>query len=183
MALLETFSMGFRKARSVNQNSNGYVSKIPTGTEPTGDAATATGASVIELGRMAGSPAQNGLIICPYGIGSDNNTFSLKVIGWRCVGENNLSTMLWIPVPLVVLACTLSGSAIGIVGKTILATELFADTISLTKGNDDVSVDIVSPADDTIAHAVVDLKGFQKVEISFTTGGSATDCNALIALL
>jgi hypothetical protein len=180
--LLETLSQEFRKARSVNQTSNGYVSKVPTATEPSGDAGTATGASVIDLGK-GGSTAQNGLLAVFYGTGSNNNTFSARVIGWRSAGSNAPDTMLWIPVVLVEFALTLSSTPAGVVGKTIVATELFADTIALTYGNDDISVDIVSPAADIIAHAVLDLKGFQKVEFSFTTGGSATDCNSLLALL
>lgn len=180
--LVETLSTSFQKARSVNQTSATFVSKLPTATEPVGDAGTATGASVIELGQ-GGATSPNVLIICPYAIGSNNNTFSVRVIGWRSIGENAPTTMLWIPVVLVELACTISGTAIGIAAKVILATEMFADTIALTYGNDDISVDIVSPAADIIAHALVDMKGSQKLELSFTTGSSATSCNALVALL
>ena len=179
--LLETLSQKFRKVRSVSQTSNGYVSKVPTATEPTGDAGTATGASVIDLGT-GGEYTQNGLMAVFYGTGSDNNTFSARVLGWRYV-EDNPNTRLWIPVMLVEFALTLSSTPVGVAGKTIVATELFADTIVLTYGNDDISVDIVSPAANVIAHVVLDTKGSQKIEFSFTTGGVATDCNALIALL
>lgn len=183
--LLETLSSHFRKARSVNQTSNGYVSKIPTVTEPTGDAATATGASVIDIGTD-GNYCQNGMIILPYGIGSNNQTMSVRVIGWRKVGltdgQGGATTTIWIPVVLAEFACTLSSTPIGIAGAQVLNTELFADTITLTYGNNNVSVEIISPAADIIAHAVLDLKGFKKVELSFTTGGSATSCNALVAM-
>lgn len=187
--LIATQSSPFQKARLTNQTSNGYVSKIPTTTEPKGDANTATGASVIELGGKAGGPCQNAVLICPYGLHAsvDGKTMSFRVIGWRCVGLGGASpdTALWIPVKLVEFACTLSGTPVGVAGMTLIATEGFADTITLTgtTGNDDVSIDIVSPADDTIGHVVVDMKGSQKLELSFTTGGSATSCNALYALL
>ncbi len=36
-------------------------------------------------------------------------------------------------------------------------------------------------AADMIAHIVVDMKGFTKIELTFSTGSSATSCNALIA--
>lgn len=136
-------------------------------------------------GRHVGQHAQNFIILCPYALGSDNNTFSLRVIGWRAIGENVEGTMLWIPVPLVELACTISGTQIGVAGKTILNTEMFADTLTIagTTANAGVSVDVVSPANDTIAHATVDLSGFEKCEICFSTGGSATSCNALVSLL
>lgn len=182
--LLETLSQSFRKARSTNQTSNGYVSKVPTATEPKGDAGTATGASVIDL-ATGGHYSQNAVLIVFYGVGSNNNTFSCRLIGWRQVGANNALTDLWIPVPLFEVQVTLSSTPVGVAGHTIVATELFADTIALTgtTANDDVSIDITSPANDTIAHLVADVKGFTKIELSFTTGASATSCNALLALL
>lgn len=183
--LLETLSQSFRKARSVNQTSNGYVSKVPTATEPSGDAGTATGASVFDLSSPTGALSQNGLVAVFYGTGSNNNTFSARLIGWRPVGETNTLTMLWIPVPLIEVAVTLSSTPVGVVGHTIVATELFADTIALTgtTANANVGVELVSPANDTIAILSADLRGFRKLEWSFTTGGSATDCNCLWALL
>ncbi len=183
---IETISMPYRKARSVSQTSNGYVAKIPTVTEPAGDAATATGASVIDLG-VGGVIAQNFLLIVPYGTGSDTNTFSLRVIGWRVLpGVQGTTKDLWVPVNLLELACTLT-TAVGIAGSPIGTGERFCDTITVTKGStlsgEAPSENILSPANDTIGCALVDLKGFQKVELSFTTGSSATDCNALVALL
>lgn len=182
--LLETLSQSFRKARRVNQTSNGFVSKIPTPTEPSGDAGTATGGAVFDLANPSagGTVAQNSAIILPYAIGVNNNTFSVRIIGWRVTGMN-AETALWIPVVLAELAVTISSTPIGAAGKDVLDTELFADTITLTTGNANVSIDVNSPADNTIAHVVVDLKGFQKLELSFTTGASATSCNALLALL
>lgn len=171
----------FVKCRSVNQTSNGYVSKLPTGTEPSGDANTATGASVLDIGHK-GSVASNGLIIVPYALGSNDNTFSMRVLQWRRIGRDPL-TALWIPVKLLEVTGTLSSTPVGIAGKEILNTEMFCDTITLvgTSGNANVSCEIVSPADNTIAHIMLDLKGAQKVELTFTTGASATSCNALIA--
>lgn len=181
--LLETLSTSFRKARSVNQTSTSFVAKIPTVTEPKGDIGTNTGASVIELGNYGGA-TQNGVLACFYGVGSNNNTFSARIIGWRSIGENAVSTMLWVPVLLAEYAVILSSTYPGIAGKTIVATEFFADTITLTYGNANVSEEIVSPtADAGIAHVVADIKGFQKLEFAFAiNSGSATDCNALLSL-
>lgn len=178
--LLETLSTPFFKARSVNQTSTSFVSKLATATEPRGDAATATGASVQEL--TGATVSQNGIMVCPYGTGTNNQTFNMRVLGWRSVGTN-VQTKLWIPVLLCQFACTLSSTLVGVATKVIVATELFADTLTLTYGNDDISVDIVSPANDLPAHALVDVKGCQKLELTFETGSSATDCNCLIAFL
>ena len=185
--MLMTMSDRFRRVRKTNCTDNGFPSRLITATEPSGtgnSAAQATASAVFDLGTdTAGSAAQNGLVIKPYGAGADNATFSLRVIGWRKVDEGDPATSIWDPTVLVELACTLSATPIGLAGKVIVATDLFADTITLTYGNANVSNEIISPANNIAAHAVVDLKGFQKVEITFTTGGSATNCNALIALL
>lgn len=178
--LIETLSTGFRKARSVNQTSASFVSKVPTGTEPKGDAGTATGASVTGL-ATDGAVSQNGALVMPYAIGADNVTFSMRVFGWRLIGSDP-TTLLWMPCLLVELACTAS-AFVGVATRLVLNTERFADTIALTTGNDDVSVDIVSPTGDVAGHALIDLKGSQKLEFTFSTGGSATSCNALFTLL
>ena len=124
-------------------------------------------------------------MIAPYGTGSNNNTFSLRVIGWRIVGETGdqtFTSLLWWPVTLCELACTLSATT-GVAGRIISNTERAVDTIVLTTGNANVNNSIVSPADDTIAHCTIDLEGFQKIEYTFDTGSSATDCNLLWALI
>jgi len=180
---IETLTMPFRKARSVSQTSSSFVSKIPTITEPTGDAASATGASIIDLGSQ-GSETQNAVLLVPYGAGNDNTTFSLRVIGWRKLGTTQ--TALWIPVNLIELACTLS-AVTGIAGMDLINTDRFADTITVTTGStlsgEAAAENVVSPANDTIAHALVDFKGFTKIEVSFSTGSSATNCNCLLCLL
>lgn len=174
--LVETVSMSFRKARSANSTDSGFPSRVPTMTAP-------SGTGVINLCTSDGMLAQNGMVLLLYGLGADNDTMSCRVIGWRSVGENDVTTGLWIPVILCEFAAVLSG-ATGVAGATILNTERFADTITLTTGNDDVSVDIVSPTGDVIAHAMMDLKGFQKVELTFKLGGTPpTSMNALVALL
>lgn len=178
--IIDVLAQAFNKARSVNQTSNGYVSKIPTATEPSGDAGTATGSSVIELAPPPGGIARGGLVIVPYGAGADNATFSFRVIGWRFVGVDP-QTRLWIPATLVEVTATLS-TVVGVAGYQVIDTERFADTLILVVGSASVNNVIISPADNTIAHVMVSTSSFQKIELSFTTGGLATNCNALVAL-
>lgn len=188
--MIQTRANPWRKARSVNETSNGYVSKIPTATEPVADAGTATGQASIDLtDPTVGGAAQNGVMFLPFGVGSDNNTFSLRVIGWSCCQTDrratvNPDTNLWIPVVLGEFLCTLSSTPVGVAGRFIVATELFADTIAVvgSTANNGVSCDVVSPANNTIASVFMDLRGSQKLEFQFTTGGSATSCNALFKL-
>jgi hypothetical protein len=128
---------------------------------------------------------QNGLILKPFGVGSDTNTFSLRVIGWTRILETDETNALWDPTDLCELLCTLSSTPIGIAGKIVTETNLFADTIAITgtTANAGVSIDVVSPANDRAGHVVLDIKGFSKIEIIFKTGGVATSCNALVRAL
>lgn len=189
-----TRSNPWRKMKSVNETSNGYVSKIPRATDPfvaagvSGDAGTATGASVVRWveADTNGGLGQNGIECCFYGVGANNTTFSCRILGWSPLVTDRLGvvspdTNLWIPVVLVEVACTLSSTPIGLAGKAIVATELFVDTMTITSNtaNAGVDVDVVSPANDTIARLMLDVQGHMAVEFQFTTGGSATSCNGL----
>lgn len=181
--LLETLTRPWQKARSVNQTSNGYVSKVPTATEPLGDAGTATGAAVIDLNApVLGGPVQNSLLACFYGAGSNANTFSARLIGWRVLGSDP-TVLIWVPVLLCEVTATLSSTAPGADSLLVSSSELFADTLTLVTGNAGVSSEVVSPTGGIIAHLLADVKGFRKLEFSFTTGGSATNCNAIYTLL
>jgi hypothetical protein len=104
----------------------------------------------------------------------------------RSVNATDASFPSKIPTGTVILAqfvCTMS-TQVGVAGREVLNTERFCDTITLTTGNDDVSVDITSPTGDVIAHASVDLKGSQKLELTFAMStGSPTSANCLIALI
>lgn len=181
--LIETIYTPWRKARAVNQTSTSGITIATTLVEPSGDAGTATGHSVLEIGRPA-SFTQNALLLQPYGVGSDTNTFSVDVWGWRPVApclNDGTGRFTWVPTLLCELACTLTSGATGVAGGAVLDTEYFCDTLTVTYGNANVSVEIVSNANNLPAHAVVTAKGFQKFELSFFTGSSATSCNALVA--
>ena len=172
--LLETLSMVLKKALATDATDAAFPSKIPTGTEPSGN-------GVIELGT-GGGLTQNGILLMPYATAGDNDTFSMRLIGWRRLGENT-QTLLWIPVVLCELALTAS-TVVGVAGRVIAATERFADTITLVTGNDDISIDIVSPTGNVAAHAVADLKGSQKVELTFdSTAAGTTAMNCLYSLI
>ena len=122
------------------------------------------------------------VLLLPYATAGDNDTFSMRLIGWRVLGSLP-TTLLWVPIVLLEIACTASAT-VGIASRLVVATERFVDTITLVTGNEDVSVDIVSPTSDEIAHAVADLKGSQKIEFTFdSTAAGTTAMNCLFALL
>jgi hypothetical protein len=182
--LLETLSQRFRKARTTSTTDSSYPARTPTNTMPSGtgnNASQTTASSVFEVGGTIGSVGQNAVLAVFYGAGSDDNTFSCRFLGWRQLLPEDPSTTIWVPVTLCEVQVTL-GTTTGTAGLVLLNTDRLCDIITLTTGNADVSVDVVSPADNTVASIVVDMKGCQLLEPIFTTGSSATNCNALLAM-
>lgn len=172
------------KARTTNATNATFTAPVPTGTTPPGDSTSATAVVAWEAGGEGGI-APNGLAIMPYAVGSDNNTFAMRVYAWRRLGDDALS-YIWTPQLLVGVACTISSSIPGVTGRVVIATEFFADTITLaaTEGNANISCELVSPADNANAgHVMCDIKGCQRFSIHFSTGSSATSMNALWAFL
>lgn len=191
---LATLVTPFLRVRQTSATDNGFPSKVPTKTEPTGvgdSAAQATASAVFHLhageARADGRSERNRVLVVPFGVGADDTTFSLRVIGWRKAYDRDKAerddTAIWVPVKLVEVLCT-HCTSVGVAGTIMATTDRFCDTIALTgtTANDDVDVSITSPADNTIGHFALDLKGFQKVEFTFTTGGSATAGNALVGM-
>lgn len=188
----DTRTAGYLKARSVNQTSASWVAKPPVTSEPTGDAATATGASVISASGNFGAAPSNGAgfsyaTISVLGKGSDNQTVSMRLYAISSVLSPAGVVLEWVETLLGEFLCTLSANA----GcqSTMLATDgttpmKYADTISLvgTTANSGIGVEIVSPADDAnIAYVKVDLNGAQKIEPTFKVG-TASEANAIVKL-
>lgn len=186
--LVETLSLPSRKARTVNATDTSFPSKVPTATEPTGTGATATGQSVIDIGYR-GAVAQNAAVIFPYGLGDDNDVFAMRVYGWfLSKGSSQASPVVrdvWYPVKLLELTCTMC-AATGVLAGSVLDTERFCDTLAIvgTSGTEGRNFYVVSPADDTIGYAMLDIVGCQKLEFAFDmTTGNPTNANALIMQL
>lgn len=165
---MQSLVSGYSKARTSNDTVSSFASKVATVTQPSG-----TGVITVE---KTGRFTRNNVILVPYGAGADNNTMSVRVISWR------EASGLWIPTIVCEVACTLSTS-VGVAAATVIDTERFADTLTLTYGNAGVDCQVFSPANNTPAHVVVDAKGATILEVIFSTGGSATSCNALVAYL
>jgi hypothetical protein len=147
-----------------NSTSSSFAATAPTATEPTGD-------NVITLSRLGTMVCQN-LMLAFFGAGNDDQTFDARVYGWQQVAG------LWVPTLLAQLSCTLS-TVVGVAGYPVLNTERFADTYSLASGfNANVSVEVVSPANNTIGHVLLDVRGFSKIQVDFDMTG-ATSANAL----
>lgn len=167
--LLDTAIVDFAKACTVNSTDSSFPARVATITEP-------TGSGVIELTRGPTDQSFNNLLVVPYALGSDNDTFNVLALGWRQVSG------LWLPVTLAQVACTCC-TLVGVAAQAVLNTEHFVDTITLTYGNAGVSVEVVTNANNLIAHFMVDCKGFEKVELIFDLGTTPTSMNALYAAL
>lgn len=184
--VMRTPCNNWRRARLTNTTDNGFPSKVPTKTMPAGvgdNAAQGTAASVHMLGTNHPN-VYNSWAMKFYGVGSNNNTFLARLVGWTyCKGVlvNNQDSF-FDPTDLFEVTVTLTSSVTGPAGGVIDTTNLFADTIVLTANtaNAGVNINIVSPANDRAGYLIVDFIGFDFLEPIFSTGASATSCNALM---
>lgn len=126
--------------------------------------------------------ARNNIFLQFYGTGNDNATFSALIVGWSYVPGDSDSLSLWVPKKIALLACTLS-TAVGVAGTSVLATERFVDTITVTTGYVGTSYyDTSSPADNTPGSFTFDPMGAERIGVYFDMTG-ATDANCLYRYL
>jgi hypothetical protein len=181
-----------------NYSTNGYPTRGSTFTSPAlvTSGVVAQGDGVIAVGESPGAPgetppgiiAAKHLVLVPYGIGSQSNTFGMQVLGWRKTKLGG-GTELWIPVALATYSVTLGTNVEGLANGSLNATTLFATAIAMTGGPLGVTSAFVPTSEDfftiaptsTIGAAWIKIPtfGFRFVEVVFTTGGSATSCNCL----
>lgn len=169
--------LGLTRALSVangNSADAAFPSRIPTLTKP-------VGVGVFDVRRM-GQEVPQFLKAIFFGRSASNQTFTARVIGWMPLSDKDGGDTLWIPQTLVEVLCTLGMQAAVLSGQTAVA-DLFVDTIGTpVTGNDGVDVNRISPADDTVAHMLVDLKGSNLYEFLFKQG-TASQMNALHGVL
>lgn len=169
--MIQTMGSGLRRALVTNSTDATFPVLDETKVEPVGD-------GIFTMDDMQGGVVQNGFRVIPFAKGATNDTYSIRVTGWCINDEKGLNQRVWVPMTIVEYACT-SGARV----RVFDATEHFADTLVLTTGDPGVTTDTVSPADDTIAHFMSDMKGVQKLQFTFQIGTGPTNMNALWALL
>lgn len=177
---LVTLARGLVPALATNNNDSSFAAKVPTATPPTND-------GVIDLKAGGGVEVPEWLDVYPVGVGSDEDAFSLRVIGWRRLGTNAPAKQLWVPAVLAEVACTL-GTAAGVAGTPLGSSTLFADTITIVHEptiTADVTrlgtVEVFNPADNTVAYFRVKLHGVERVEFTFDQTTNSPTMNVLIA--
>lgn len=165
--LLDTRTLALRKAVATDATDSTFPARPFEIERPVRD-----GVHTLTFAKSAGP---NSILVMPYLTGDANDDFNLRILGWSICDDEKT----WANVNLCEVTAT-AGTATGVAGGLVDASDLFADTIALVTGNEDVTIDIVSPADNTTAHFAVDTKGSQLVEFIFNDGtGSPTGMNAL----
>lgn len=154
--------VAYAKVRTENATDSSFAARLPTATEP-------TGAGVLDLSQGTTETA-GGLLLLPFGTGSNNQTFDLRVVGWK-----KTPLGLWVPVVLCEASCTLSSTLVGVAGYEAVAADYFADAITVNYG---IGVVRQGLGDAQPATLEVDPAGCSKAEVLFDRTG-ATDCNAL----
>ncbi len=166
--MLSCQSDAFAKVRPTNATDTSFPIRIPRTSEPTGP-------GVLDLATLSGRVARQ-ILVVPYATGAENGTFRARLLGWRKLVD------LWIPLPLAEVEATLGGLT-GVASGSVGNNERFADTLTAVLGNEGVSLELLSNANDLVACFVADLKGFARVELLLVRGLGPSDVNALYSLL
>lgn len=146
----------------------------PTTTVPAGSATR----TVIATGAGLAVKDMVTLKVLPFGGDANNDVINLKVIGWARVTPQiaNVPDNQFISRHVCEVSCTLSSSLPGIAGFPVVATELFADTLTLTTG---IAVLHQGTADVDMAWFECDVSSYQFVEILYSMGSGGDRANCL----
>lgn len=147
--------------RATESTDTSLTDKVATITKPVNDGVVAVG-----------SDGRDTLELLPLATAGENDTFAIRVIGWRQV------LGLWAPTPLCTANC-IACAKVGVAGQAVVATQRFCDSITVTSG---IGV-TPSVAADTIAELFVTISGYDRVEVLFdTTAAGTTGMNALYVM-
>lgn len=154
------------KALSENSTSGSFAMLLPQGQDPSGD-------GVFDIGE-GGMYAPQHAFIVPYVFGPPESNFSMRVYGWRVLGNDPLS-QVWVPLLLIELACTSCVSTVSLTSYAGRGMRLlpdgtnFCDTLVVvngTAGPEDGEV-MSQPGTDLIGWALIELRGCQKIQFDF----------------
>jgi hypothetical protein len=154
----------FKRAMTTNSTAGSFSANLATSTRP---AASAT-RMVVDRDR---GEDRTTLRISLFGTGSNDQTVSVKVFGWIAGVANNL----YVPQFICQVQGTLSSTLVGVTGEDVIATEMFADVLSLTAG---IATLNQGTSDVDTAWLECDVSGYELIEVSFIVG-SATDANGI----
>jgi hypothetical protein len=164
------------KISSTNLTQTTFATLTATTTKPSGSGVIDASAfpGVARTGIEGTSIGANSVVLQPFGAGSADGVFDLRVTGWNKLGST------WIPRAIAQFACTM-GTEAGISGGDVTTTDLFCDGITQTWGS--AGVDVVQNTSNLSAYAVVDVNGAELVQVTADLGSNATGANALMRWL
>lgn len=141
-----------------------FDSEVPTTTKPAADQ--------IEF-PVEGDRVPDNLQLVFFGAGNDDTTFDYRVNGWAKVGS------LWVNTLLAQGTATLSTTT-GVASADVTNSYRFADTLDIDAPASDVegvSAQLVSPANQSPAHLLLDVRGYSLVTVKFDlTGATSANC-------
>lgn len=181
------FCEALKKLLSVNSSASGFTAKsamIAVGVND-GNPAAAPNSSAI---KVANADGPGGYTPCkirlfPYGLGSDNDVFSLRIWGWWRLNYNGAP--YWLASILGEIACTISAH-VGVAGGPVLNTERFADTITIVREYVETADSTPqgtilrhSPTNDSPASVIMPLFGAEFIEPDWDQTTGTPTMNAL----
>lgn len=147
-----------------------------------GDAGTQTNnPAVLAASVPDGDTMPNAICLLPFGTDAADETFKMRLLSWKPAKKKNTSpeTWLWVYSIIGEFTCTL-GTRTGLANSFVGSTNLIADTIAIVgTSGDQNSYSIISPADNTVATLMIDIRGSNYVEVLFDTNSSSASANAL----
>lgn len=151
-------------ARSSHITAGAFTAPVATDTQP---------AAAVDFSK---DPPQF-IKLIPIGVGADNATLTLRLIGWSQVAGR-----LWVPQVLCEFLATLS-TFVGVAGSSVIETERFADTVAdptANIGREGTDCWKRSPGNNTPAQYKIAAAGCVLFQVDVAVG-TATSGNALIA--
>lgn len=161
----------FRKWLSTNSTSNAYALPAVAETNP-----ASLGAIGMSLPGGMGKSLGNSLILAPFGTDAADETFGVRLYGFRRMGPAPSGGVgdpagYWVAIPILAFTATL-GTGTGVAGASVTNTDFFADEISAITGTQAYDAPAV-PAN-TRAWITVDVKGFEYVLPDISVGTAAS---------
>ena len=102
-------ALSLRKAIAINSTATDFTAKIPTTTEPTGTGVFRL--TDVTYGVGVDGKVPDRILLLPYGGNASNDIFNMRVWGWSpTYGPDFSNVVIYVPVLLVELACTLGNN-------------------------------------------------------------------------
>lgn len=170
-----------RRALAANSTDTTFAAKSPVVARPSND-------GVIDL-TQDGELVPCFVKLFAVGVGANNDAFSVRITGWNRVIASDASKNIWIPQTIGELAFIM-GQKAGLLSTVVPSTELFADTVTIVSEptttaatTRDGKITLYSPANDTLAFAVVPVWGFELIEFNFDNTTNTPTMNVLYAMM